>query len=208
MALPLLINMRRFQLEKEGGMRKAPEFVLMGLLAVASLLVQACATQSGSSGGDEQMAGTERIDEQTIKHISPPEFGVPTSRTRQSLRAELAARNATGLPNGSLMDVLFDFDRAAIRKDALPGLEANAKRLQKDGVTRLLLEGRGDEVGTAAYNIVLGDQRAKNVKFYLQDLGLLADLKTTSYGKDRPVCFQHSDDCMQKNRSVHFVVKE
>ncbi len=70
MALPLLINMRRFQLEKEGGMRKVPEFVLMGILAVASLLVQACATQSGSSGGDEQMARAERIDEPTIKHIS------------------------------------------------------------------------------------------------------------------------------------------
>jgi outer membrane biogenesis lipoprotein LolB len=51
-------------------MRKTPEFVLMGLLALASLLVQACATQSGSSGGDEQMARAERIDEQTINHIS------------------------------------------------------------------------------------------------------------------------------------------
>ncbi len=106
------------------------------------------------------------------------------------------------------MDVLFDFDRASLRTDALPVLEANAKRLQKDGVTRLLLEGRGDEAGTAAYNIVLGDRRARNVKNYLQDLGLSVDLNTTSYGKDRPVCFQHSDDCMQKNRSVHFVVKE
>lgn len=188
-------------------MRKAPEFVLMGMLAVASLLVQACATQSGSGAGEEQMARTERIDEPVIKHILPPEFGVTTSR-RPSMQAELSARNATGLPNGSLMDVLFDFDRATIRPDALPVLEANAKRLKRDGVTRLLLEGRGDEVGTAAYNIVLGDHRAKNVKFYLQDLGLSVDLNTTSYGKDRPVCFQHNDDCMQRNRSVHFVVKE
>ena len=106
------------------------------------------------------------------------------------------------------MDVLFDFDRASLRTDALPVLEANAKRLTDEGVTRLLLEGRGDEAGTAAYNIVLGDRRAKSVKYYLQELGLSVDLRTTSYGKDRPVCFQHSDDCMQKNRSVHFVVKE
>ncbi len=70
------------------------------------------------------------------------------------------------------MDVLFDFDRAIIRQDALPVLEANAKRLQKEGVTRLLLEGRGDEAGTAAYNIILGDRRARTVKFYLQELGL------------------------------------
>jgi len=106
-----------------------------------------------------------------------------------------------------LMDVLFDFDRASLRPDALPVLEANAKRLQKEGVTRLLLEGRGDEAGTAAYNLILGDRRARTVRFYLQELGLAVDLKTTSYGKDRPICFQHSEDCMQQNRSVHFVVK-
>jgi peptidoglycan-associated lipoprotein len=106
------------------------------------------------------------------------------------------------------MDVLFDFDRASLRTDALPVLEANAQRLMNAGVTRLLLEGRGDEAGTAAYNIILGDRRAKSVKFYLQDLGLSVDLNTTSYGKDRPVCLQHSDDCMQKNRSVHFVVRK
>jgi peptidoglycan-associated lipoprotein len=180
----------------------------MGVLAVASLLVQGCATQSGSGAGDEQTARTERINEQAIKHIPPPEFSTTPTRIRPSMRAELSALNETGLPNGYLMDVLFDFDRATLRTDALPVLEANAKRLTDAGVTRLLLEGRGDEVGTAAYNIILGDRRAKAVRFYLQDLGLSVDLKTTSYGKDRPVCLSHSEDCMQKNRSVHFVVRK
>jgi peptidoglycan-associated lipoprotein len=201
--------MRLPQLEKEDGMKKAPEIaLLMGMLVVISLLVQGCSTLFGSGSGDEELAKGERIAEPNIKYIPPPDVGVTTSRTSPSMRAELSARNATGLAKGSLMDVLFDFDRATLRADALPVLEANAKRLKKDGVTRMLLEGRGDEVGTAAYNIVLGERRAKNVKIYLQDLGLSVDLKTTSYGKDRPLCFQHSEDCMQRNRSVHFVVKE
>ena len=106
------------------------------------------------------------------------------------------------------MDVLFDFDRASLRVDALTVLEMNAKRLKETGVSRLLLEGRGDEIGTAAYNIVLGDRRAKNVQSYLQQLGLAVDLRTTSYGKDRPLCFQHNSECLQRNRSVHFMVKE
>jgi len=63
-------------------------------------------------------------------------------------------------------------------------------------------------VGTAAYNLVLGERRAKNVKAYLQDLGIPLTLKTTSYGKDRPLCFQQNGECHQKNRSVHFDVKE
>ncbi|WP_455388222.1 OmpA family protein [Petrachloros mirabilis] len=190
-------------------MRKAPGFVLMGMLAMASLLLQACATQSGAGAGDEQIAQGEQIDEPMIKFIPPPEFSMTTSRPRPSMRAELSARNATGrLAEGTLMDVLFDFDRASLREDVLPVLESNARVLKTEGVTRLLLEGRADEIGTAAYNMVLGESRARHVKTYLQDLGLIADLETTSYGEDRPLCFQHNSACFQKNRSVHFVVKE
>ena len=188
-------------------MRNALKGAAVTMLGLTCLLAQACATQHGSGSGEEYMAGTERVDEATIKHIPPAEFSMTASRPKPSVRAELAARNATGLAHGSLLDVWFDFDESAIRPDALPVLQANAKRLLADGVTRLLLEGRGDEAGTAAYNLVLGDRRAKRVKMYLEDLGLIVEFKTVSYGKDRPLCFDHSTDCYQKNRSVHFVVK-
>jgi peptidoglycan-associated lipoprotein len=194
--------------KKEDSMRKASEFMLMGMLAVAPLLMQACATHSGSVGGDDLLADGEYVDEQKIKHIPPPEFSLTPARTRPSLRAELSAINATGLPQGALSDVLFDFDQATLRKDALPVLESNAQRLLDEGVTQLLLEGRGDEVGTSAYNLVLGERRAKTVKLYLLELGLPVQFKITSYGKDRPVCVQHSNGCLQRNRSVHFVAKE
>jgi peptidoglycan-associated lipoprotein len=186
-------------------MKKVAELLILGTLGLGSLLVQACATQSGSVGGDE--LAQEQIDEPMIKHIPPSEFSMTASRPRPS-RAELSALNATGLPQGALSDVLFDFDQAVLRRDALPALEANAKRLMHDGVSRLLLEGRGDEIGTAAYNLVLGERRARSVQSYLEERGLSLHLKTTSYGKDRPLCYQHSEDCLQKNRSVHFVVKE
>ena len=185
-------------------MNKPAQLILLGTLGLGCLLPQGCATQSGSVGGDDY--AEEQIDEPMIKHILPPEFSITASRPRVS-RAELSAINATGLPAGALSDVLFDFDEAVLRKDALPILEANAQRLMDDGITRVTLEGRGDEVGTSAYNLVLGDRRARSVKSYLQELGLSVQLKTTSYGKDRPLCMQHNDACMQKNRSVHFVAK-
>jgi peptidoglycan-associated lipoprotein len=163
---------------------------------------------SGSGTTKERTAQEERIGEPAIKDIEPRDLGTAPSRTSPAMQAELSARNMSGLAQGSLSDVLFDFDRDAIRLDAMPILEANAKRLKEDGVRRVLLEGRGDEIGTAAYNIVLGERRAENVKTYLQQLGVSVDFKTTSYGKDRPLCFQHTSECMQKNRSVHFVVKE
>jgi peptidoglycan-associated lipoprotein len=186
-------------------MIKPAELMFLCAIGFGCLLWQGCATHSGAVGGDEY--AEEQVDEPMIKHILPPEHSINASRPRIS-RAELSAINATGLPSGALSDVLFDFDQAVLRRDALPLLEANAKRLTNDGVTRLTLEGRGDEIGSSAYNLVLGERRAMSVKSYLQELGLSVQLKTTSYGKDRPLCFQRSEACMQKNRSVHFVVKD
>ncbi len=188
-------------------MRKPSEFMLLGILAVTSLLVQACATQSGSTGGDP-LADEEAVVEPMISHIPPAEFSMVPMRARPSLRAELVAINATGLAEGALSDVLFDFDKATLRQDALPILEANAQELLDQGVTQLVLEGRGDEIGSSAYNVVLGERRARNVKAYLQELGTPVQLRITSYGKDRPLCVQRNSECMQKNRSVHFVANK
>lgn len=183
--------------------------LILGVFAV-SLTVGAsgCATKSGYGAGDELSASEERIPDQAIREPAPQEVGTPVTRTSPGMRAELSARNATGAERSILPDVLFDFDRATLRLDALPILDANAKKLADEGTTRILLEGRGDEMGTSAYNLVLGERRAAAVRSYLKQLGLDMDLRTTSYGKDRPLCFEHQQECWQKNRSVHFVVKE
>lgn len=180
-----------------------------GFLAVLLMIgAPGCATKSGYGTGDELIASEERIPDPVIRERAPRETGTPVTRTSPGMRAELSARNATGAERSILPDVLFDFDRATLRLDALPILDANAKKLTDEGTKRILLEGRGDEIGTSAYNLVLGERRAKAVQAYLKQLGLDMDLRTTSYGKDRPLCFEHQQECWQKNRSVHFVVKE
>jgi peptidoglycan-associated lipoprotein len=180
-------------------MRQDRVLWIVGAPVMAVLLMQGCSAISGSGTGEEGRAGEERIREQAIKEAA----------ARKLDRSdELSARNEMESAKESLRDVLFDFDQDHLRTDALPVLEANAKQLKERGTTRITLEGRGDEIGTAAYNLVLGERRARNVKTYLQHLGLSTDLKITSYGKDRPLCSEHTTECMQKNRSVHFTVKE
>lgn len=189
-------------------MRRVRNAAAFATLAMIGLWMQGCATQSGSGTGEGRSSQEERIGEPAIREILPPDFGGTAPKRTPTLNAEPATRTASLLPSGALLDVLFDFDRAALRTDAFPVLEANAKLLKEHGVSRVLLEGRGDEIGTSAYNLVLGERRARNVKAYLQQMGLSIELKTTSYGKDRPLCFEHHSACMQQNRSVRFVVKE
>ena len=70
------------------------------------------------------------------------------------------------------------------------------------------VEGHCDERGTAAYNLVLGEKRAKAVRNYLVELGVGADrLSIVSYGKERPFCNERAESCYQQNRRGHLVVK-
>ncbi|MCW5799258.1 MAG: OmpA/MotB precursor [Nitrospira sp.] len=185
-------------------------FALVGLLAVAApFLLDGCASKAGTSGGATVTPPKPRVEERVaaapVQEIPPPPEPAPVP-----LRSvEMAARNATGEQNIPFPDVLFDFDQYVLRDDALNAVEANAKRLKDNRVTKVLLEGRCDEIGTSEYNLVLGERRALSVKRYLESLGMSqVQVDVTSYGKDRPLCLQHNPVCWQKNRSVHFVVKE
>ena len=129
-------------------MRQVRVVTLLSLSVIAALLAQGCATRSGSGTGQSQRAQEERINDPAIKEVPSDDGQLTDSRTSPAMRSELMSRNATGLAPGTLVDVLFDFDRDTLRLDAMRVLEADAKRLQHDRVARLILEGRGDEFGT------------------------------------------------------------
>ncbi len=49
------------------------------------------------------------------------------------------------------------------------------------------IEGHTCNIGTAEYNLALGDRRANAVRDYLVSRGVTADrLRTVSYGEERP----------------------
>ncbi len=138
--------------------------------------------------------------------IAPPPAVRPPPVQPPSAPAPV--RTAPPPPSGevvSLSDVYFDFDQFLFRSDARAALEVNARLLKADSKGKILIEGHCDERGTLAYNLVLGERRARAVKQYLQDLGVPASqIQITSYGKERPFCTEHSEACWQSNRRAHF----
>jgi peptidoglycan-associated lipoprotein len=71
-----------------------------------------------------------------------------------------------------------------------------------------VVEGHCDERGTRDYNLLLGERRARAVKRVLEELGVPSNrVQTTSYGKERPLCAQHSDACWRQNRRVHLTIQ-
>jgi len=110
---------------------------------------------------------------------------------------------------GPLADIHFDYNDYTVRQEDSEILRSNADWLQKNPERRVQIEGHCDDRGSEEYNIALGAQRAQAAKEYLQTLGIKPDrMSTISYGKELPLCTEHTEDCWAENRRDHFAVIE
>jgi peptidoglycan-associated lipoprotein len=111
-------------------------------------------------------------------------------------------------PEAGLRDVFFAYDSWTISEEERQALNRNAEWMKSNSSALVKVEGHCDERGTSAYNLVLGEKRAKAARNYLVELGVGANrLSVVSYGKERPSCNEHAESCYQQNRRGHLVVK-
>ncbi len=105
-------------------------------------------------------------------------------------------------------DVHFDFDRYSLRPEATRALDEAIKALQENAQLRLELEGHTCNIGTAEYNLALGDRRATAVREYLTSRGIGADrLTAVSYGEERPKHDNAREETRRLNRRAALVVR-
>ena len=155
---------------------------------------------SGGLRGLDKNPGEERVNGGTMMaKLDPSQSG----RQMDEIRSEQAAADAAGL-----RDVFFGYDSFAISEEGRQALARNAEWIKANPGSQLKIEGHCDERGTSAYNLVLGEKRAKAARNYLVELGVSANrLGVVSYGKERPFCKDHSEACYAQNRRGHVVVK-
>ena len=124
----------------------------------------------------------------------------PAQPVQSAPTAETIQKEWTSL--SELKDVNFDFDKAELGSGALSTLKGNAASLKKlpSGV-QVIVEGYCDERGTIEYNVALGQRRADAVKTYYAHAGIpRSRLSTISYGKERPLCSDSTEECWARNR--------
>jgi peptidoglycan-associated lipoprotein len=113
----------------------------------------------------------------------------------------------TELFEQNVKDAFYDFNKADIREDARQALTRTAEFLRSYPQVKVTIEGHCDERGSTEYNLGLGERRAQAAKNYLISLGITAGrMETVSWGKERPFCTEHTEDCWQQNRRAHFVM--
>ncbi len=109
----------------------------------------------------------------------------------------------------NIEDIHFDFDKSDIKDNEKPIMKSLYEKLSGNAKEDVVVEGNCDARGTSEYNLALGDRRASAAKSYLGSLGLpTTRIKTISYGKEKPLCTESTEECYAKNRRDHFVLTE
>jgi peptidoglycan-associated lipoprotein len=97
--------------------------------------------------------------------------------------------------------VFFETDQTDLNPTAVATLDKQAQWLARYPNYSVLVEGHADERGTREYNFSLSARRAQNVRDYLVSRGVQSgNLRTVSYGKERPVSVCNDISCWSQNR--------
>jgi peptidoglycan-associated lipoprotein len=103
--------------------------------------------------------------------------------------------------------VFFDTDSSEINSSGQATLDKQAQWLSRYPNYSFAIEGHADERGTREYNFALGARRAEAAKNYLIARGVGGNrIRTTSYGKERPVAVCDDISCWSQNRRAQTVL--
>lgn len=170
------------------------------MLACVPGCVIALAMLDGCAGESQTVSGSQEI----ARPVPPLE--PPSPPKQEEMVAQAAAPPEDPLAwAADLADAHFDSKQAKVLREDRAGLDALAKKLKEDPKRKVLVEGYCDSRGSAKYNVVLGERRATAVKEYLVKAGAPASqIEVISYGEEKPICTETTDECLQRNRRAHF----
>ncbi len=198
-----------------GSPAKAGIVVAMGLVLLVS---QGCsmkwlqsdgetgagAGQNSGSGGGLKGFSKNPSEERLGKGGDIASLSSSGMSARQ--RAELTKEEKAAIEAG-LQDVFFGYDQWVLSDPGMEALNLDAQWLKDHPGAVMKVEGHCDERGTADYNMVLGEKRAKTARGYLIESGVAPkQVAIVSYGKARPFCSDPAESCYQQNRRGHVLL--
>jgi len=170
------------------------DLILPGFLPVEGVIIDGL---GGAAAGGSETAGKSLGLEGALKELN-------AVVTPAEITIDLAA------------DVLFDFDKATIKKEAEPSLQNLATVLKANPTAAVAIEGHTDAKGADAYNLTLSEQRAAAVKQWLVTNAQVSGttIATRGWGKTKPIAPNARPDGSDdpagrtKNRRVQVIVRK
>jgi outer membrane protein OmpA-like peptidoglycan-associated protein len=142
--------------------------------------------------------------------VSQPDYEIvilEKENMTQSIQAKdiLDALNTSGY---IALDILFDTGKATVKPESQDIVNEIFNLLKSNTSLKVSIEGHTDNVGDAAGNKKLSEQRAKTVMDILIAKGIGKDrLSSIGWGQEKPVADNRTEEGRTKNRRVEIVKK-
>lgn len=109
---------------------------------------------------------------------------------------------------GIYRNVHFEYNSNLVKgQENLDIIRDVANNMRKNPKIYVFIEGHCDERGPEAYNLALGSRRSNAVRNALIKEGVNPDnLFTISYGKEKPLVFDHHEEAWSENRRAEFKI--
>ena len=106
------------------------------------------------------------------------------------------------------LNILFETGKSSIQSESLPIVDQIFELLNSDSALKISIEGHTDNVGDAAANKKLSNDRAKSVMDALIAKGVdKSRLSFIGWGQEKPVADNRTEEGKAKNRRVEIVKK-
>jgi len=107
----------------------------------------------------------------------------------------------------SFKDILFDFDKSAIRSNETSKVADIVTYLQQNPSIVVGIDGHADPRGTDKYNQALSERRVNAIRDALTNAGVARDkVQTGAFGKTRLKCQEATEECWQSDRRVEVLI--
>ena len=102
--------------------------------------------------------------------------------------------------------IFFAFDDHGLSTKARENLEKLGGWMNRNPQSKIQIEGHTCDIGTAEYNLALGERRANTAKMYLERLRISPNrVVTISYGEERPRIPNQNESSRSQNRRDEFL---
>jgi len=173
---------------------------IIPLLILAGLITACSSSTTKDDEATVEDRSTSRVGSAGNEYDGAQSYGTDTDQTG-SLNPLEDPQNPL-----SIQIIYFEYDSSEIQSEFRPAIEAHAQYLISHPDLVVSLEGHADERGSREYNLALGELRSKAVKQQLTLIGVdTAQIRTTSYGEERPATDGHDDFSWSQNRRVEIL---
>lgn len=170
---------------------------------------EALTSQQKAEAAQRQIDITQQQAEMAQQQAREAEMRAAQLEEQMKEMQELNAKKTDRGMVITLGDVLFDTNKAELKRGSKRSLEKLAAFLKKYPDRQVQIEGYTDATGSTEYNLELSERRANAVRSALTQMGVAPERITTQgYGKDSPVASNDTPAGRQMNRRVEIVLSE